>query len=548
VSNNFVRSLALCVAVIFCATAYGQPPVPKASPAPAQPEVPPDVFGRMTPRGTVLGFLKAARSGDNDAAAQYLNTRLRGNAASDLAHQLFFVLDRRLPARLNELSDRPEGSLIFPTRPDEDLVGAISSGDGTVDILVERVSPNKKPPVWLFSRKTLDSIPDLYEEIDEVPVENLLPGFLVHTRIAQIALFEWLAVFVGLPLLYLLTSLLSRALSPWTGRLRRSLRKNPSLPDPVVLPKPVRLLVMVLVIRWMLAKIALPLLARQFWSGVAAVLAVAAFAWLLILLNGGGERLLRRRLARANNTGAASILRLGRRTLDLLLVFSATLVVLHYFGVNITAALAGLGVGGIAVALAAQKTLENVIGGISIIFDQVVKEGDMLNTGNTMGVIEDIGLRSTRIRTLDRTLVSVPNGQIANLQLENFSARDKFWFHPNISLPYETTTVTLRSIIGNIDKLLARHAQVDTGSARVRLLQFGPSSFSIEVFAYVLARDFPNFLEIQQELLLQVMEIVEAAGSRIALQSQTVYLATDPTVSETRSHHAVNDSFDVKKR
>lgn len=534
--NNRVRLLVLCMSVIFAATAYAQPRVPGTAPAPTipQPEAPPDAFGRTTPKGTVLGFLKAARMGEDDDAAQYLNTRLRGKAASDLAHELYVVLDRRLPARLNELSDRPEGSRVSLTRPDQELVGTIGSTDGPVDIVLERVTQNKAS-IWLFSRKTLDSIANVFEEVDEVSVENLLPGFLVHTRIASVPLFELLAVFLGLPLLYLLASLFNRALSPWVGRLRRRLRKKPSLPDPVLLPRPVRLLVMVLVIRWALSKITLPLLARQFWSGIATFLAVAALVWLFVLLNGWCESFIRRRLQRGQKTGATSLLRLGRRTVDLLIVFSGLLFVLSHFGVNVTAALAGLGVGGIAVALAAQKTLENVIGGISIIFDQVVKEGDMLNTGSTMGVVEDIGLRSTRIRTLDRTVVSVPNGQLANVQLENLSARDTFWFHHNIGLPYETSTVTLRSIIGNIDKLLARDALVDAGSARVRLLQFGTSSLNIEIFAYLLARDFVHFLEIQQELLLQVMEIVEAAGSRIALQSQTVYLTADSTTGEARA-------------
>src|SRR5258708_24454077 len=132
----------------------------------AQSEVHTERLGRGTPRGAVLGFLGAAGRGDDELAAQYLNTRARGNAAAVLAHQLFIVLDRRLPPRLNEVSDDPEGSLSDPLKPDQELVGTIGSDKGDVDILVERVDRGKSGSLWLFSSKTLDSIPDLYEEVN----------------------------------------------------------------------------------------------------------------------------------------------------------------------------------------------------------------------------------------------------------------------------------------------------------------------------------------------------------------------------------------------
>jgi len=524
-----VRPAGLCIALLFCSTVTPQSAKTGPAPSASQSEKPTDVLGRTTPRGTVLGFLRAVRREDDEAAVQYLNTRLRGKAAVGLARQLFVILDRRLPARLNELSDQPEGSQPFLTRPDEDLVGVISSESGRVDILVERTAREKNGSVWLFSTKTLDIIPGLFAEVNAVPVENVLPRFLSQTRIAQVALYDWLAVFLGLPLVYAITCLVGRGASLWIGRLRRRLRHDESLNNPVFLPGPLRVLSMVLAIRWALSKITLPLLSRQFWSGMAAMMAIVAFVWLFILLNGQIEDLVRRRLERANKTWAKSMLRLGRRVVDVLAIFTGILVVLHYFGVNPTAALAGLGVGGIAVALAAQKTLENVIGGISITLDQAVRVGDTLNIGTITGEVEYVGLRSTRIRTVDRTVVSVPNGQLANVQLENFSARDKFWFHPNLRLRYETTAETMRSILTSIADLLAQHSLVDGASVRVRFLRFGDSSLDIEVFAYVFACTWPHFLEIQEELLLEVMAIIEAAGAQIAFPSQRMYLAADST-------------------
>ncbi len=371
--------LRVCLLSLFCVAAWPQAALPKAvsaGAAPAQPEAPKDSLGRATPRGTVLGFLTAARDKNYDLAAEYLNTHLHGEAAADLAQELSVVLDQRLPARLGQLSDNPEGSQSDLLNPNRELVGTITSSNGNVDIVLERVDRSKSDTIWLFSSKTLESIPDVYADLDVVSANEILPGFLVNTQMAGIKLYELIAVLVGLPLIYLFATLLNRLISPLAGRLRRRVSKRADLPDPQVLPGPLRILLIAIVIRWGLSIVGLPLLARLFWSSAASVMTVAAIVWILILLNSRAERYFHVLLRKRNLAGTVSVLRLGRRIVDVLLVFAGALVILHIFGVKVTAALAGLGVGGIAVALAAQKTLENVIGGVSLIFDQVVRVGD----------------------------------------------------------------------------------------------------------------------------------------------------------------------------
>jgi MscS family membrane protein len=272
-------------------------------------------------------------------------------------------------------------------------------------------------------------------------------------------------------------------------------------------------------------------LARQFWSSSATVITIAASVWLLILFVSWGEEYSSRLLRSHNLTGATSMLRLTRWVVDLLIIFAGALVTLDYFGVNPTAALAGLGVGGIAVALAAQKTLENVIGGVSLIFDQAVRVGDSLKAGDTQGTVEDIGLRSTRMRTLDRTVVSIPNGQIANMTLEVFTSRDKYWFHPILALHCGTTSPQMYIVLDGIRSLLdeSRHLQRD--SVRVRFLRFGSFSLDVEVFAYVLARDWNQFLEVQEGLLLSIMECIESSGVQFAFPPHMI-LATASTSND----------------
>jgi MscS family membrane protein len=271
--------------------------------------------------------------------------------------------------------------------------------------------------------------------------------------------------------------------------------------------------------------VALPLLARQFWSTAALFIVVVACVWWLLLLTGSVESYLIRH--RPTVSGSASVLRLFRRLIDGLLLFGGFLFVLHHFGVNLNAALTGLGVGGIAVALAAQKTLENVIAGVSLIADEAVRVGDFLNLGDVQGTVEGVGLRSTRIRTLDRTVVSLPNGQIATMKVEALSARDKFWFHPALALRYETTRPQAHSILTGVRELLRQHPNVDRASVRVRLIRFGTFSLDIDIFAYISAQTWNDFLEFQEELLFGIISIVREAGTDFAFPTQTLYLASD---------------------
>ena len=531
------RACLLSLVLLMCVPAGGQLSAPAPIPPAAQPELPKDALGRTTPQGTVLGFLIAGRKGDYELAAGYLNTRLRGEGAKTLARQLFTVLDRRLPPKLNQLSDKPEGSLTDPLRPELDLVGTVSSDTRNVDIFVERVDRGKAGLVWLFSSKTLDSIPHLYEEINVVSLDSVLPEVLVNVRFLDIALFEWLAVLVGLPLFFVATFLLNRFLSPLAGLLRRRLRKRPDLPNPEFLPKPIRLLLLAFVIHRINAKVGLPLLARQFWAGTATVITIVASVWLLILFVSLGEEYFSRSLRSRNLTAATSMVRLARWGVNLVIIFVGLLLTLRYFGVSPTGTLAGIGVGGVAVAFAAQKTLENVVGGVSLIFEQAVHVGDFLKVGDTRGTVREIGFRSTHILTLDRTLVSVPNGQIATMTLENFSGRDKFWLHPILGLRYDTTSQQMRALLDGIRNLLQESRHVEPGSVRVRFLRFGPSSLDVEVFAYVLAQSWSQFLEIQEELQLHMMECIESTGVQIALPGQNIQLKTE--VPQTQPIEAV---------
>jgi MscS family membrane protein len=174
----------------------------------------------------------------------------------------------------------------------------------------------------------------------------------------------------------------------------------------------------------------------------------------------------------------------------------------------------------VAVALAAQKTIENLFGGVAVVGDRPVTVGDFCKFGDRVGTVEDIGLRSTRIRTLDRTVVSIPNSEFSSMVLENFSQRDKVWFHPLLNLRRDTQPGQVRSILESIRRILSEHPKVEVGPMPVRFVGAGAYSLDIEVFAYIRTADYDEFLQLQQDLLLRIMDAISAAGSALAITTQ----------------------------
>jgi MscS family membrane protein len=231
----------------------------------------------------------------------------------------------------------------------------------------------------------------------------------------------------------------------------------------------------------------------------------------------------------------AALIRLCFRILS---ITGALLILLHAaaeFGIGVTPILAGLGVGGLAVALAIRPTLENIMGGFVLFADKPVRVGEFCSFGDKLGTVEEIGLRSTRVRGLDRTVITVPNADFAQMQIVNFTRRDMNLFQCQIGLRYETTPDQLRYVAAKIRKLLIQHSRVSPDPARVRFGEFGSSAYVLEVFAFVTAADWNEFLAVKEDLNLRIAEIVRESGTAFAFPSQTVYFGRDPGVDAARA-------------
>jgi MscS family membrane protein len=209
----------------------------------------------------------------------------------------------------------------------------------------------------------------------------------------------------------------------------------------------------------------------------------------------------------------AHLIRVTARLLGI--VGSAALLALgaSRMGIPVYGIVAGLGVGGLAIALAAQPTIENLIGGLNLFADRPIRVGDLCKYGDALGIVEAIGIRSTQIRGLDRTLTTIPNAVLAKMPIENLSRRDRILLHAVVGLRYETRPEQLRYVLVRLRELLLGHPRVHPDSLRARFIGFGASSLDIEVFAHVMTQDRAEFFGIQEDILLRVMDVVEEAGA-----------------------------------
>jgi MscS family membrane protein len=404
--------------------------------------------------------------------------------------------------------------------------------------MLDRVQKGNDPQIWLFSSQPLRQVPEIYEGLGDYWAEPYIPKPLIKTRFLGYPVWRWVALILGLPFSLLVAWIISRALLPLVRVLIHRFTKRGAEYLAARMGGPIRLLVLAVAFR-IYSLFSYSLTDRLFWSMVETTLATIGIAWLCLRLVDVVVGRMEERRQETVSSGRIAMTRLVSKLSKGLIVVVAAVIVFYSAGINFTAVLTGLGIGGIAIAFAAQKTLENLLGGITIISDQPIRIGDFCRVGDYLGVVEDIGLRSTRIRTPNRTVVFLPNGHLATMNLENFTLRDKFLLNHRLQLGSETLPDQLRYVIAEIRKILYGHPKVETGSARIRLTGIKDSSFELEVFAYVLETAFETFLEIQEDILLRILDTVETSGTRFALPSRTMYASRDTELDKTKGQEAM---------
>jgi MscS family membrane protein len=374
--------------------------------------------------------------------------------------------------------------------------------------------------VWLVSADAVNRVPELSSLIEASPLEKWMPAPLVRTKLLDTPIWVWLVLLLIAVVLSLLSRLLSRlviaAAKPLASRYMKVL---PAFHLQAFI-EPLRLLLSIAVFRACMEFIAPGALIRDWILKALALLFMLGAASLLMRIVDLVSNHWISRLDPRAKSMSFSVLPLGVRFVKICIFLLAILALLRQWGVDITAVLAGVGVGGLAVALAAQRTIENLFGGISVISDRPVLVGEICQFGGQIGTVEDIGLRSTRIRTNDRTLVTVPNSQFSTMTLENFSRRDRFWFHPTLLLRRDTPVEKIQEALKAVEQVLRDHPKVDPTGVPVRFTKIAAEGYLLEIFSYVLTRDGDEFLRLQSELLLTILRSLGEVSVRVAIPFQ----------------------------
>ena len=550
---------------IMTTTASGQEP--------AHPLKPPD---RSSPRAALKTFLDSGDALGAFLARDYLPSPSRAKF-----HQLVSLGDAAVQSL--DLSAVPKASRIktgraaaialcatlsriqLPAPDDIPGAGQLTQPAGTnitrwvipnTEVAFERVQSGPHSDEFLFSAETVAKADGFYERVKElaytrpVPLENLKEivttggGWMIPYRWVQ-AMPAWLRTpmagqarwkWIGL---ILILGVLSRLLRRVYRFSRRGKPEHPVVRALALTSLPALLLLASPAVAY------LALAQLNMTGGVANGIELVATA--VMFLAGAG---LSWRLASLAAEAIIASPRIAPESIDahliricaslLGIVAAAALLAVgaDRLGMPVFGIMAGLGVGGLAIALAAQATLENLIGGLNLFADRPIRVGDFCRCGSDEGTVEAIGIRSTRIRGSDRTLTTIPNGALSKMSIVNLARRDRMLLKSVLGVRYETSPEQLRYLLVKIREMLLGHPCIHPDTARARFIGFGASSLDIEVFAYVKTTIRAEFLAIQEDVLLRVMDLVAQSGSGFAFSSQTLYFGRDDGLDARRTEVA----------
>jgi MscS family membrane protein len=550
-----VATAATCVLAAAATQAWAQlPGLPKrkagtptpdaaATQHPAAPSAP-EAEGPDSPRADMREFLRLAmRRGDFEAASRYLvlppGEEGRG---AELARRLRAVLERHLDIKLDALSPASEGNREDGQPEGVDSIGQVPDGQGGMDTVFLVRTRTAAGPRWAFARQTVEHIDGWYDSLPDRWIREAIPQPLQRTGPWGVMWWQWLA----LPVLAAIALVVGRVVGGVTTRLlHRIFRRTPSIWDERLL----RRIAPALTLLWTLGAAALLLhwlgLSPGVDRGVRSLLggfATVAVFWVLWrAVDVWGQFLMERPWA-LTNPSARSLLSVTRNLARVFVLVSGLVAALTALGYPVATVLAGLGIGGIAIAFGAQKTIENLFGSISIAADQPFRVGDQVRIEDVNGVVERIGMRSTQIRTADRTLVTLPNGKLADMRIEDFAARDRIRFATTLQLVHGTTEPQLRRIVAEVEALLRAHPKVWPETVIVSFSSLGPSSLNVDVQCWFQLPENAEFRTARQETLLGILRIVETAGASFAFPTQTLHVVGGASaLAEPAAPAAISD-------
>ena len=501
----------------------------------------PDSFGRDTPRHTVQGFISALGENDYLLASNYLNLSKSDNPTT-IVRQFKQALDAggRFQPDL-QINNTPEGNLTDQLPPSQENVGAINVGEKSVPLILERVVSKQGEQYWQFSTDTLSSVPEVIENTEPTLVSRYtfdslegkkLFGYQVADLAAALMMTVGSFVFT-----YIMVWLLYHLLRIVYPRVRGV---PLPLPDKVVLPLAV--VIMALILSEVMVYAGVSVTLREPINRFTEIASWLALTWLLLRVIDAIFTRAVNLSYKKNYTERVSILGLLRKVVKALLLIFAVIVIFGNLGFDLTTGIAALGVGGLALALGAQKTIENLVGSVVVVADSPVRIGDYCKFGTYEGTVIDIGIRSSRVRTLTRTVVTVPNGDFSSMQIENFTSRDMFRFFHQLYIKRTADIDVVFKMVKDLDEFIDEHYLTNQEWNQVNILELRQDCYIIQLQAYVNANGVTEFYDKQNVLFVDLLNQVAKYDVEHALPTQQLI------VNQTELEHHIENEIEDKNK
>jgi MscS family membrane protein len=496
-------------------------------PKTVKPLGPADEFNRGVPRSSLKGYLKAARDGDFEQAAKYLDLRylpswMDERQGSRLARQLKITLDKVLWFDLDMISTHPDGFTEDGLPPNRDIIGHVKTPEKTVDILMQHVPRGDGAYIWKFSNQTVAEIPHMYKYFGYGPFEETLSKVFPDIHFFGWQLWQWVLWLINLALSFLLALFITWIVSLLVGRKYTAMRHKIKW----FVAWPVRFLLWLLIEQVGLSYIGMSLSIRTLFR-IDPVLPFV-LTWTAIRLFDLIFFWWQERLKRSEREDAIVLLRPARSAIRVALIIAAVIFWLDNIGLKVSTLLAGLGVGGLAFALAAQDTLKNLLGSIMILLDKPYKVGQRIVVKGHDGVVEEIGLRSTRLRLLTGHQTAIPNDEMAKIDIENIGQRPHIRRLANIGITYDTPPEKIEKAVDIILKILDNHEGMDPEfPPRAYFSEYNPYSLNILVLYWYHPADYWGYMKFSQGVNLQIAREFQKEGIKFAFPTSTTYLSQD---------------------
>ncbi|MBF2719861.1 mechanosensitive ion channel family protein [Psychrobacter sp. NG254] len=499
----------------------------------------PDSFGRDTPRHTVQGFISALGENDYLLASNYLNLSKSDNPTT-VVRQFKQALDAggRFQPDL-QISNAPEGNLTDQLPPSQENVGVINVGERSVPLLLERVVSKDDEQYWQFSSDTLSSVPEVIENTEPTLVSRYTVDSLDGKKLFGYQLADLVAALTMIISSFVLTYIAVWLLYHLLRMTYPYVRGAPlPLPNKVILPLAV--VIMALILSEVMVYAGVSVTLREPVNRFTDIASWVATTWLLLrVIDAIFTRAVNLSYKR-NHTERVSILGLLRKVVKALLLIFAVIVIFGNLGFDLTTGIAALGVGGLALALGAQKTIENLVGSVVVVADSPVRIGDYCKFGAYEGTVIDIGIRSSRVRTLTRTVVTVPNGDFSSMQIENFTSRDMFRFFHQLYLKRTADLDVIFKMVNDLDGFIKAHDLTNQEWNQVNILELRQDCYVIQLQAYVNAVDIIEFYDKQNILFVDILTQVAKYKVEHALPTQQLI------VNQTElDHHIENNTAET---